>query len=105
MSASPEAKYTVRKTGEPCTKDFRVYITVGDDIVSPWHEIPLFLSENEPQVVNMVVEIPRWSNVKMEVGHDVDVQYKSGYRSTNPRLPICIGDVTPAEAYKIDRQG
>ncbi|CAL5872357.1 uncharacterized protein PFLUO_LOCUS6621 [Penicillium psychrofluorescens] len=70
MPSSSEVNYTVRKTGEPCTKDFRVYITAGDDIVSPWHEIPLFPSENEPQVVNMVMEIPRWSNVKMEITKD-----------------------------------
>lgn len=65
---SPTTKYSVRRTGEPLTENYRVYLTTGNEVVSPWHEIPLFPPEKESQVVNMVVEIPRWSNVRMEVG-------------------------------------
>ena len=35
--------------------------------VSPFHDIPLNV-EGQNGVFNMVVEIPRWSNAKMEVG-------------------------------------
>lgn len=34
--------------------------------VSPFHDIPLFANA-EKTVFNMVVEIPRWSNAKLEV--------------------------------------
>jgi len=34
--------------------------------VSPFHDIPLIV-DREKGVFNMVVEIPRWSNAKMEV--------------------------------------
>jgi hypothetical protein len=34
--------------------------------VSPFHDIPLFANE-EKTILNMVVEIPRWSNAKLEV--------------------------------------
>lgn len=34
--------------------------------VSPFHDIPLFANE-EQKVFNMVVEVPRWTNAKMEV--------------------------------------
>ena len=34
--------------------------------VSPLHDIPLFANEAK-SVLNMVVEIPRWTNAKMEV--------------------------------------
>lgn len=36
-------------------------------VVSPMHDIPLYANEAK-NVVNMVVEIPRWTNPKMEVG-------------------------------------
>lgn len=34
--------------------------------VSPFHDIPLFANA-EKTILNMVVEIPRWSNAKLEV--------------------------------------
>lgn len=34
--------------------------------MSPFHDIPLHASD-DGSVLNMVVEIPRWSNAKMEV--------------------------------------
>jgi hypothetical protein len=34
--------------------------------VSPFHDIPLY-ADKENHVFNMVVEIPRWTNAKMEV--------------------------------------
>ena len=38
----------------------------GDQYVSPMHDIPLY-ANSDGSVVNMVVEIPRWTNAKMEV--------------------------------------
>lgn len=37
-----------------------------DQYISPFHDIPLFASADE-SVCNMVVEVPRWTNAKMEV--------------------------------------
>jgi hypothetical protein len=34
--------------------------------VSPFHDIPLFANA-EKTILNMVVEIPRWTNAKLEV--------------------------------------
>lgn len=34
--------------------------------ISPFHDIPLFADE-ESRIFNMVVEIPRWTNAKMEI--------------------------------------
>ena len=36
------------------------------NVISPFHDIPLFANA-EKTVFNMVVEVPRWSNAKMEV--------------------------------------
>lgn len=37
-----------------------------DNVISPLHDIPLF-ADKEKKIVNMVVEIPRWTNAKMEI--------------------------------------
>ena len=43
------------------------YLTEGPNgYVSPFHDIPLHANE-EKTVFNMVVEVPRWTNAKMEV--------------------------------------
>jgi len=34
--------------------------------ISPFHDIPLFANA-EKTIFNMVVEIPRWTNAKLEV--------------------------------------
>ena len=35
--------------------------------ISPFHDVPLYANA-EKTVLNMIVEIPRWTNAKMEVG-------------------------------------
>jgi len=60
------SSYTVRKVGQPHTLEHRVYIEKDGIPVSPFHDIPLFANA-EQTILNMVVEIPRWTNAKLEV--------------------------------------
>lgn len=39
------------------------------NIISPFHDIPLYADASK-KVLNMVVEIPRWSNAKMEINKE-----------------------------------
>ena len=39
----------------------------SDQYISPFHDIPLFVTGGDGTVCNMIVEIPRWTNAKMEV--------------------------------------
>jgi len=48
------------KLNQPCVEN------ANGEVISPFHDIPLFVNEEEG-IVNMVVEIPRWSNAKFEV--------------------------------------
>ena len=57
--------YTVRKNGAPNTLEHRIYIEKDGMPVSPFHDIPLYANEQQT-VLNMIVEIPRWTNAKME---------------------------------------
>src|SRR5438128_861204 len=60
--------YSVRRSGRPLTKDYRVYFERTKDKVpvSPFHDIPLY-HDKDKEILNMVIEIPRWSNAKFEV--------------------------------------
>ena len=66
-SANMSTGYRVRKVYAPNTLQHRVYITdENHNAVSPFHDIPLYADDSH-QYLNMVVEIPRWTNGKLEV--------------------------------------
>lgn len=53
--------------GQPNTLSFRVYLKNSNgQIISPFHDIPLFADKNA-NIFNAVIEIPRWTNAKMEI--------------------------------------
>ena len=60
------SEFTVRKIGSPNTLEFRAYIEKDGQPVSPFHDVPLYANEQQT-ILNMVVEIPRWTNAKLEV--------------------------------------
>lgn len=64
--ASPTMSYTTRKIASANTLEHRIFIEKDGQLVSPWHDIPLYANEQQT-VLNMVVEVPRWTNAKMEV--------------------------------------
>jgi len=59
--------FSAIERGSPYTPNYRVfYKNQEGNPISPLHDIPL-LANAEQNVFNMVVEIPRWSNAKMEI--------------------------------------
>jgi len=77
------SEYSPRTVGQPYTLDYRCYIEKNGQPVSPFHDIPLYANEQQT-ILNMVVEIPRWSNAKQEVcktGLEVGVQLLTQDRS------------------------
>ena len=64
--ANMASQYKVRKIGAPNTLEHRIYIEKDGVPVSPFHDIPLYANEQQT-ILNMVVEIPRWTNGKLEV--------------------------------------
>lgn len=61
-------EYSPRRVGHPFSKEYRIYFERAKDKVpvSPFHDIPLYHNRDN-DVLNMVVEIPRWTNAKLEV--------------------------------------
>ncbi|CAG7959598.1 unnamed protein product [Penicillium salamii] len=68
-STPPTMSYTVRKIGSPYTLEHRVFVEKDGVPVSPFHDIPLYANKEET-ILNMVVEIPRWTNAKQEISKD-----------------------------------
>lgn len=60
------SEFTVRKIGAPNTLEFRAFLEKDGLPVSSFHDIPLYANEQQT-VLNMIVEIPRWTNAKLEV--------------------------------------
>jgi nucleosome-remodeling factor subunit len=61
--------YSVIERGSPFTLDYKVYLADESGFISPFHDIPLYANA-EKTVLNMVVEVPRWTNAKMEISKD-----------------------------------
>jgi len=66
------SKYTTRKVGAPNTLEHRIYIEKDGVPISPFHDIPLYANEQQT-VLNMVVEIPRWTQGKLEISKEEDL--------------------------------
>lgn len=64
-TAAPSA-YTIRKIGAANTLEHRIFVERDGVPLSPFHYIPLYANQ-EHTVLNMIVEVPRWTNAKMEV--------------------------------------
>ena len=59
------AAYTTEERGSRNSLEYRMFFKDAEGKpVSAMHDIPMLASEG---VYNMVVEVPRWSNAKMEI--------------------------------------
>jgi len=63
----PSAYSTVEVVSERNADERRLYFTLHDHgFISALHDIPLYV-DREKGILNMVVEIPRWTNAKFEL--------------------------------------
>lgn len=62
--------YGVKKFGQEYTKEYSAYITENEKIISPFHDIPA--TDNNFKLVNVVNEIPRFSNAKKEINKEAE---------------------------------
>ncbi|XP_055152825.1 inorganic pyrophosphatase 2, mitochondrial isoform X2 [Symphalangus syndactylus] len=74
--------YHTEERGQPCSQNYRLFFkNVTGHYISPFHDIPLKVNSKEENGIptkkarndeyenlfNMIVEIPRWTNAKMEI--------------------------------------
>jgi len=58
--------YTAIERGTTNTDSFQIFISDAEGPISPFHDIP-FLANPEKKTYNAVIEVPRWTNAKMEI--------------------------------------
>lgn len=61
--------YSIVERGSLNTLEYKVYFADESGFISPFHDIPLY-ADVEKKIFNMVVEVPRWTNAKMEISKD-----------------------------------
>ncbi|KAK6050627.1 inorganic diphosphatase [Cooperia oncophora] len=76
--------------------DYRIFIKGPEGVISPWHDVPLFADESK-KIYNMIVEIPRWTNAKMEMAtaepmNPIKQDLKKG-------LPRFVHNIFPHKGY------
>jgi len=60
--------FSTEQRGSLYNDDFRLFFKNAEgSYISPLHDIPLKPEGSEPNVFNMVIEVPRWTNAKMEI--------------------------------------
>ena len=97
--------YRTDSTGSEFTLEFRKFFRNSEDtIVSPFHDIPV-LANQDPPIYNMVVEVPRWSNAKMEIAtKELLSPIKQDVKKGNLRfvMPLINHILTPQSDWSID---
>jgi len=71
MAANNNNHYSVKEVGKPETLEYRVFFYQGQGHpISPFHDIPLWVDKAKG-IANMVVEIPRGTQPKLEISKDI----------------------------------
>ncbi|KAF9353223.1 Inorganic pyrophosphatase [Mortierella sp. AD094] len=63
------SEFSTRVVGAPNTLEHRVFIERNGAPISAFHDVPLY-ADKANNIFNMIVEIPRWSNAKLEISKD-----------------------------------
>lgn len=70
LRRSQVANFSSVSQGSKFSPTFKQFLTLSDgNIGSYWHDVPLDL-DHQTVTVNMVVEIPRWSQAKFEINKE-----------------------------------
>jgi inorganic pyrophosphatase len=60
----------IRQVASKFTLQYRAYLQNAEGkLISPFHDIPLF-ANSDKTILNMVVEVPRFSNAKLEISKE-----------------------------------
>jgi len=98
-------RYEVVERGQIHTLSYRCYFrdVQTNTIVSPFHDIPLVndqytsAAKNGETVYNMVVEVPRWTNAKMEINKQMKLNpLVQDVKNGKPRF---VNNVFPYHGY------
>ena len=67
-AAKDSETYSVRQVGSANSLEYRLFLeNSAGKVISPFHDIPLYPNPADKSIVNFFIEIPRWTNAKMEI--------------------------------------
>ncbi|ADM12356.1 inorganic pyrophosphatase [Encephalitozoon intestinalis ATCC 50506] len=88
--------YSTLKIGKKYSPGFKTYVTQNGKIVSPFHDIPLHMTENR-EVISVICEIPRFENGKFEINKKERFNpIKQDVKNGKPRF---VKNVFPMKGY------
>ncbi|KAM6147980.1 inorganic pyrophosphatase 2, mitochondrial [Erethizon dorsatum] len=106
------AGFRTEERGRPGSQDFRVFFkNAAGHYISPFHDIPLKVnaekengiptkkarSDDDENLLHMVVEVPRWTNAKMEIATEEPLNpIKQDMKHDKPRY---VANVFPHKGY------
>lgn len=96
MGSGDQSRYTVEEYGSPYSLNYRIFFKGLSGYISPWHDIPLY-ADNEKKIYNMIVEIPRWTNAKMEISTKEPMN--PIHQDVKNEVPRFVDNVFPHHGY------
>ena len=101
-----DSTYSTHEVGTPFTSNYQIYITrSGGNVISPFHDIPLICNDisnnnsGDSPVFNMVVEIPRWTNAKLEITKDLPLNPITQDKNKKTKALRFVKNVFPHKGY------
>ncbi|KAI9637900.1 inorganic pyrophosphatase [Dioszegia hungarica] len=89
--------YSLRTVGARNTLDWRVWLEKNGQPASFWHDVPLYPDEKNKQIVNFVVEVPRWEDAKIEIRRQEPLN--PIFHDDRNDLPRFVESVWPHKSY------
>ncbi|KAL3466844.1 inorganic pyrophosphatase [Aspergillus heterothallicus] len=88
---------SLRTVGGRNTLEWRVWLEQNGQPISFWHDVPLYPNTTNKNIINFVVEIPRWEDGKIEIKRDEPLN--PIFHDDRNGLPRYVESVWPHRSY------
>ncbi|POR39154.1 Inorganic pyrophosphatase [Tolypocladium paradoxum] len=88
---------SLREVGARNTLDWRMWLEKDGNPISFWHDIPLYPNKSDSSIVNFYVEIPRWTDAKIETKRDEPLN--PIFHDEKKKKPRFVASVWPHRSY------
>ncbi|GAB7365772.1 hypothetical protein MBLNU230_g7107t1 [Neophaeotheca triangularis] len=88
---------SLREVGARNTLDWRMWLERNGEPISFWHDVPLYPHSNDTSIVNVVVEVPRWENGKIEIQREEPLN--PIFHDERNDAPRFVQNVWPQKTY------
>ncbi|KAJ2975615.1 hypothetical protein NQ176_g5421 [Zarea fungicola] len=97
VEAFDPSSLSLREVGARNTLTWRVWLERNGNPISWWHDIPIYPQGNASNIINMYVEIPRWTDGKLETKRDEPLN--PIFHDEKKKKPRYVFSVWPQKTY------